>query len=615
MGMKIVTYNVNGLKQRIAQYGSLLKFLNSLQADIICIQETKVSRHDLSADLFMAEGYEAFFSCTRTFGQGRVAYSGVATFCRVKSAFSSDEVALPLAAEEGFTGLLKHSKSGDDRMGDCPLKMPIEVEGLEEITKEDLLKMDSEGRCIITDHGHFVLFNLYGPRADCDDKGRIDFKFNFFKTLQKRWESLLSQGRRVFVVGDLNIAPAAIDRWNAGPEFEENMFRKWMRSLLRECGGPFSDVFRTKHPHRIDHILIAGPCLHQNHDIEVHNLLDCHVEECDILTQFKRWKPDSMPRWKGGRSIRLEGSDHAPVYVCLGEMPSLPVHSTPPLAARYVPEVRGWQQTIVSLLAKQREVSVVMEDGVLCSTSEVTIENCSENVKESFYPIYKKIPTSDQETQGPAPSTNKYLDSVDDENVKENSMIILRNERIKSISHSCMKKRKKARNENCSQRTLTSFFQKKPSSSVDVGNAKNDILHDQVDISKVNPYSFHVPNETCSPNEDPIDGGEGNCSQNDEFSINPISQGQTDTNSCCSLENENGSAALEWQRIQQLMQRSIPLCNGHGEPCVVRSVKKAGPNLGRGFYVCARAKGPTSNPEASCNHFQWASSKFSRKKR
>ncbi|XP_058090983.1 DNA-(apurinic or apyrimidinic site) endonuclease 2 isoform X6 [Magnolia sinica] len=569
MGMKIVTYNVNGLKQRIAQYGSLLKFLNSLQADIICIQETKVSRHDLSADLFMAEGYEAFFSCTRTFGQGRVAYSGVATFCRVKSAFSSDEVALPLAAEEGFTGLLKHSKSGDDRMGDCPLKMPIEVEGLEEITKEDLLKMDSEGRCIITDHGHFVLFNLYGPRADCDDKGRIDFKFNFFKTLQKRWESLLSQGRRVFVVGDLNIAPAAIDRWNAGPEFEENMFRKWMRSLLRECGGPFSDVFRTKHPHR----------------------------------------------WKGGRSIRLEGSDHAPVYVCLGEMPSLPVHSTPPLAARYVPEVRGWQQTIVSLLAKQREVSVVMEDGVLCSTSEVTIENCSENVKESFYPIYKKIPTSDQETQGPAPSTNKYLDSVDDENVKENSMIILRNERIKSISHSCMKKRKKARNENCSQRTLTSFFQKKPSSSVDVGNAKNDILHDQVDISKVNPYSFHVPNETCSPNEDPIDGGEGNCSQNDEFSINPISQGQTDTNSCCSLENENGSAALEWQRIQQLMQRSIPLCNGHGEPCVVRSVKKAGPNLGRGFYVCARAKGPTSNPEASCNHFQWASSKFSRKKR
>ncbi|THU55445.1 hypothetical protein C4D60_Mb11t06620 [Musa balbisiana] len=36
--MKIVTYNVNGLRQRVSQYGSLLRLLTSLDADIICFQ-------------------------------------------------------------------------------------------------------------------------------------------------------------------------------------------------------------------------------------------------------------------------------------------------------------------------------------------------------------------------------------------------------------------------------------------------------------------------------------------------------------------------------------------------------------------------------------------------
>lgn len=51
-------------------------------------------------------------------------------------------------------------------------------------------------------------------------------------------------------------------------------------------------------------------------------------------------------RWKGGRTTKLEGSDHVPVYVILSGLPLLPVHNTPPLAVRYIPEVRGWQQTI-----------------------------------------------------------------------------------------------------------------------------------------------------------------------------------------------------------------------------------------------------------------------------
>ena len=60
------------------------------------------------------------------------------------------------------------------------------------------------------------------------------------------------------------------------------------------------------------------------------------------------WIPDllSAHRWKGGHSVKLEGSDHAPVLMSLHEIPDVSLHSTPSLSARYVPMVHGIQQTL-----------------------------------------------------------------------------------------------------------------------------------------------------------------------------------------------------------------------------------------------------------------------------
>lgn len=58
-------------------------------------------------------------------------------------------MSLPLAAEEGFTGLLGQSGKREN------MKMDFSLEGLEDVKSKDLFKVDSEGRCIITDHGHF----------------------------------------------------------------------------------------------------------------------------------------------------------------------------------------------------------------------------------------------------------------------------------------------------------------------------------------------------------------------------------------------------------------------------------------------------------------------------
>ncbi|XP_034890571.1 DNA-(apurinic or apyrimidinic site) endonuclease 2 isoform X2 [Populus alba] len=546
--IKIVSYNVNGLRQRVSQFGSLSNLLNTFDADIICFQETKLRRQELSSDLVIADGYESFFSCTRTNDKGRTGYSGVATFCRVKSAFSSSEVALPVAAEEGFTGFI-------DR---CKRK-----EGLEEFEKDELVKVDSEGRCVVTDHNHFVLFNIYGPRAVHDDTERIEFKMKFFKILQKRWENLLHEGRRVFVVGDLNIAPTAMDRCDADPDFEKNEFRRWFRSMLMLSGGLFVDVFRAKHP----------------------------------------------DRWKGGWGIKLEGSDHAPVYMSLEEICDIPRHSTPPLSARYLPMIHGVQQTLVTLFMKRQAAKQIQSSRISSSFSDgdATIKVCSESMKRSFNECSESCPST-----SPSCSLTEEFDSAiskREENSKDltdenqgcpDTTMILQSQHTKLVPAEGTKK--KPRKSRCSQLSLKSFFQKSPNLSTGAGNSSTNASPSQAEPN-TSSYSngSHAPGDkSSSPRHCQLNPSAGSMYQ--------------DKGNDCSLERErNNVALLEWQRIQQLMRNSIPVCKGHKEPCVARIVKKPGPTFGHRFFVCSRAEGPVSNPEANCGYFKWASSKSQRK--
>lgn len=567
----------------------------------------------------MAHGYESFFSCTRTSQKGRTGYSGVITFCRVKSAFSSDEVALPLEAEEGFTGLLGNSQTSKDNL-------PFLTEDLEEFSKDELLSLDSEGRCIITDHTHFVLFNVYGPRAGSDDTERIQFKKKFYRILQKRWESFLHHGRRIFVVGDLNIAPFAIDRCDAGPDFENNEFRIWFKSMLIENGGQFSDVFRAKHPDRreaytcwsqntgaevfnfgsrIDHILFAGSCLHESDDLECHNFIRCHVKDCDILTQYKRCKPEitlSAHRWKGGHSIKLEGSDHAPVFMMLHEIPEVSLHSTPSLSARYVPMVHGIQQTLASVLMKRRvseqtkSCEMEKENIVMGSTCERE-EPVNKSGSSATCPNECHFPPS-QDCKGSILKPNGLSGGSSQDAVSKSG-----SEYEKSIIRQCNKSNKRTRNSQWSQLSLRSFFQKRTNLDNGFNDLCTDCSNNQTEPSQPSPHLHETPtvfDHSGSPRQYELDTDA--CDQN-----------LAGPNGSSTKEKKSNMAALEWQRIQQLMQNSIPICKGHKEPCIARVVKKQGSNFGRRFYVCARAEGPASNPEANCGYFKWATSKSGKK--
>ncbi|KAG6967792.1 hypothetical protein JG688_00006138 [Phytophthora aleatoria] len=174
--LQLVTWNVNGLRavlQRLEQ--SLHQFLESLEADIICLQETKMTRSELDEELVRPPGFDAFYS----FCQHRGGYSGVVTF--VKSDLPT------VAAEEGLTGLLR-TKDSVGHVGSLH----------DELSSKLVNDLEAEGRCIITDHQAFVLLNTYCPALASAD--RLEYKLQFHALLEDRVSALQAANKRVIVV-------------------------------------------------------------------------------------------------------------------------------------------------------------------------------------------------------------------------------------------------------------------------------------------------------------------------------------------------------------------------------------------------------------------------------
>jgi exodeoxyribonuclease III len=71
----------------------------------------------------------------------------------------------------------------------------------------DIEEFDQEGRIMITDHHHFVLYNVYFPNGGRD--GRVDFKMQFYN---KFLDHVKSQSPKpVIILGDVNTAHQLLD--------------------------------------------------------------------------------------------------------------------------------------------------------------------------------------------------------------------------------------------------------------------------------------------------------------------------------------------------------------------------------------------------------------------
>uniref|UniRef100_A0A3P9HFW6 DNA-(apurinic or apyrimidinic site) endonuclease n=1 Tax=Oryzias latipes TaxID=8090 RepID=A0A3P9HFW6_ORYLA len=548
--MKIVTWNINGIR---TFKGGIKRALDLLDADIICVQETKVTRDLLDEGSAIVDGYNSYFSYSR----GRSGYSGVATYCR--------DSATPLAAEEGLTGLLTNHDGAVGCYGDQT-----------GFSSEELQLLDNEGRAMITKHRimcqdqeekTLAVINVYCPRADPEKPERKQFKLQFYKLLQHRAEAVLKAGSHVIVLGDVNTSHRPIDHCDPCEtnEFEENPGRKWLNEFLHNGSpedvldedpkqapelnsGRFVDTFRLFHPTRIN-AFTCWSTLTGARQTNYGTRIDYIFADCK-LAEEQFVATDIMPE--------VEGSDHCPVWGKLS-CSVLPSSKPPPLCTRYLPEFVGKQQKLSRFLIKVDQKSSQPEQKSVLPGSQEDDER-TENVNPSG-----------------ANSVKKRLLAADS--------VIPKGKKTKMQSSSLKP-----------QGNLLSFFKPKVANLKDQEKETTFTSSQSDQKAKASRDSSTVTPAAAEETERASDASSQRCT---------VLDADKQKNTVQPTVAQSKGASLGFWKSVLHGPPPAPSCKVHREPCVLRTVKKEGPNVGKQFFVCARPQGHASNPEARCNFFEW----------
>ncbi len=189
--LKVATYNANSIRVRLEQ---VLDWLRREEADVLCIQETKVQDQDFPAGPIRDAGYHVVF-------RGQKAYAGVAIISREEP----QEVAFGLN-------------------GDGPRLMRAVIRGI-------------------------TVVNTYVPQGRSPDSEHFQYKLGWFGRLRAFFERHYSLDEQLLWMGDFNVAPEPIDVYNPKRLRNHVDFHPEARAALervREWG--FVDVFRRHHP-------------------------------------------------------------------------------------------------------------------------------------------------------------------------------------------------------------------------------------------------------------------------------------------------------------------------------------------------------------------------------
>lgn len=191
--MKLISWNVNGLRAAVTK--GFMESFEKLDADMFCLQETKLQPHQIELEL---PGYEQYWNSAVKKG-----YSGTAIFTRVKQ----------LNVTYGI-GIEEH---------------------------------DQEGRVITAEYDNFYLVTCYTPNSQ-RELARLEYRMTWEDAF-RAYLLELDAKKPVILCGDLNVAHNEIDlknpktnRKNAGFTDEE---REKMTELLN---AGFTDTFRKLYP-------------------------------------------------------------------------------------------------------------------------------------------------------------------------------------------------------------------------------------------------------------------------------------------------------------------------------------------------------------------------------
>lgn len=247
--MKLISWNVNGLRAVMGK--GFDESIAALDADVICLQETKVQAGQAEVTL---PGYHQYWNYAEKKG-----YSGTAIFTRRE----------PQGVRYGM----------------------------------DLPEHDGEGRVITLDMGNFHLLTVYTPNSQ-REATRLDYRM-VWEDAFRAYVLGLEKDKPVILCGDMNVAHKPIDLKNPKTNVNNAGFTQQERdkmTLLLDSG--YIDTFRHFHPEetgayswwsymyhareknagwRIDYFIVS-------------DRLQNAIKRAEILTQ-------------------VEGSDHCPVLL------------------------------------------------------------------------------------------------------------------------------------------------------------------------------------------------------------------------------------------------------------------------------------------------------------
>jgi len=255
--MKVISWNVNGLNAIMKK--DFEKIMTDLNADIICIQETKISNKIQTTFL---PNYHHYFNFSK-----RAGYSGVAIFSK---------------------------------------ENPVNVLYGMEMENEygELQNVDNESRVITLEFNSCFIVSVYVPSSQLRKNYRLDFDYNFLKYIEK-----LQNIKDVIICGDFNICYEKIDVCNKKKhQFIETFSDEEKANFneLLELG--LTDSYRFMHPQMKEYTFWTNDITNRSESefgwrldyISVSDYLKKDIRQANILSDIK-------------------GSDHCPIELILKE--------------------------------------------------------------------------------------------------------------------------------------------------------------------------------------------------------------------------------------------------------------------------------------------------------
>lgn len=191
--MKLISWNVNGLRA-IVQKG-FADIFNELDADVFCLQETKLSENQLDLQF---DGYRSWWNYADKKG-----YSGTAVYSRPE----------PISVTRGM----------------------------------DIDEHDHEGRVITVEYPDFYLVNVYTPNSQ-NELARLEYRMKWENDFLE-YVTGLDRVKPVVICGDLNVAHEEIDLKNPKTNRKNPGFTDDERSAMtRLLNAGFIDTYRHLHP-------------------------------------------------------------------------------------------------------------------------------------------------------------------------------------------------------------------------------------------------------------------------------------------------------------------------------------------------------------------------------